>query len=335
MYAGKSDHCGRQASRHTGNYRCSSPCVQSADASRSEWLPCRNEDLPNCRLPDKPLPTYVSITFDGFVSLADRMMRRPRRFGSDICRRLEPEGENRDDAALRWSLDVLLAEYQALRAELNEIRRDSQQTYTYLLATVGAVLASQVLFDSSRQLLNQRPILLLVAALATLWFPVRSYLLNTEVIAIGSYLREIIAPKINSIIIAVERDELHGSLIRPQWMQVDVGDPFGAGRSHPSAIVAYTMSWEDFHPWFRSGRDLTALMYGFATALLYGPAALLVWLYIASARPDWLELAILASILSLAGYCAVAHIWLNFNYLRRISNAALPLPPNQKGREDV
>ncbi len=97
----------------------------------------------------------------------------------------------------RGVLDALLAEYDALRREVEEIKAQLERTYSYLLALFGALAASQFVDTSKLGNISENQDALLVASLATLWFPLNYSLLSIDMNLLGYYLSQVLAPKIN------------------------------------------------------------------------------------------------------------------------------------------
>lgn len=217
-----------------------------------------------------------------------------------------------EKSPLRFAYDVLLAEYAALRAEIETVKQQIERTYAYMFAAVGAVLASQLISDKALKTLNKNPGIYLGAALAALWFPLNNMSLSVDMTSLGTYLREVLAPKLNNLVETVAQHAQLPDAIDPDeiigWSQRSVA------RVMPEQVritVRSPMSWEEFNPTLRLGRAsrraLFIPLYIARSALLYAPSGLLVSRFIALS-PDYgpLQLVLLTLIGCVACMSGVA-----------------------------
>ncbi len=111
-------------------------------------------------------------------------------------------GVNFETDALRFTYDALLREYDTLRREIELMLNQQERTYNYLLALIGAIIASQVLVTQAASLpldIAQEPTILLAVGLLLLWFPIQNLVLNSHIATIAVYLRSVLIPKIDHI----------------------------------------------------------------------------------------------------------------------------------------
>lgn len=191
---------------------------------------------------------------------------------------------NYETSAYRWAFDALLAEFSALRDEMITLKEQTERTYTYLLALLGAILASQFISSSWSASLNRHASIYLVVALLALWFPVNNITGAVDIIAIGLYVREILAPKLNSIIGMVAGDV-------EKQLSLDTGHLLGItpellreiSRWDTSGKLLAPMSWEEFLPKIRPGGQVRQLLmapvYFTRIAFLYSPSVVLVGIF--------------------------------------------------------
>lgn len=95
-----------------------------------------------------------------------------------------------------------MAEYESVRREIEMMIQQQERTFNYLLALVGALLASQFVvgeFPEVEAALERRPELYLVVAILTLWFPIQNIILNFHIGTMAQYLRLVLMPKVNYI----------------------------------------------------------------------------------------------------------------------------------------
>ena len=88
---------------------------------------------------------------------------------------------------VRIAVDVLLAEYDCLRREIEIIKGQMERTYTYLFTLVAALIASQLIAPENMRSLESHPSLFLLAAILTLWFPVQNSSLNADMVCTFTY----------------------------------------------------------------------------------------------------------------------------------------------------
>ena len=106
-----------------------------------------------------------------------------------------------------------MAEYEALRREIDIKIQQYEQTYTYLYAFIGAVLASQFVlerFPDVERSLRGAPALYLVVALALLWFPVNAVITTVYVATAAAYITTVLGPKLTELAEHAERSTSHG-----------------------------------------------------------------------------------------------------------------------------
>lgn len=224
-----------------------------------------------------------------------------------------------------------LAEYDALRREIDVKIQQYEQTYMYLYAFIGAVLASQFLlerFPDVEQSLRSAPALYLVVALALLWFPVNAVITTVYVAHAAAYITTVLSPKLTELAEDAERGTVHG-LSYNRWQRGTFPPPLRG-----------QLRWECFLDLrFRSPKAdgrLSALMAPLTLhrlTILYLPAILVIVRYAAirgsagSANPTalLLEICLLAGIVvltSASAYLSIAQLR-DLAWLRR----ARPLAP--------
>ena len=109
-------------------------------------------------------------------------------------------------SSLRWAYEVLLAEYAALREEIQTVRQEIDRSYAYMFGVVGALAASQLISNPAVASLNRHPTMYLIGAILSLWFPLNYLNLSVDLTSLGSYLREVTAPKLNDIVEAAVKE---------------------------------------------------------------------------------------------------------------------------------
>lgn len=219
-------------------------------------------------------------------SVAHQERRSPTRSLDDLSANLHAPLSDFESSALRWAFDAMLTEFTAIREEILKVKEQMERTYSYLLALIGAILASQFITGAGVKL-EQHPTLYLVGALLSLWFPVNNIVMAVDMNALGGYLREILLPKLNAVVLAAARSGIHKSAD----LNTLIGWSDEAGRilsPEMRAVVKTPMSWEEFLPMVRLGRwsqrAALAPIYLMRTAILYAPMALLVGLFVASVK---------------------------------------------------
>ncbi len=179
-----------------------------------------------------------------------------------------PSGE-----AWRTELDVLLAEFSAVRAEIDTLKQQLERTYTFLFAVIAAIAASQALSRHALGLVNHHPWIYLAAAVLGLWFPVNNVLMIVDITSCGAYVREVLAPKINALV----EDRYRSSQSRSITSDLVIATILPKGDRD---LLRAPMSWEEFMPMFRIGQEgrrrLFTPLYFARTGLLYVPSILLV-----------------------------------------------------------
>jgi hypothetical protein len=103
----------------------------------------------------------------------------------------------RADVDRRWAFEILLAEFRALREEIVTVKTQLERTYAYLFALIGAIVASQLLHVGATGFLKEHVWIIIVAALVAMWFPINHQLMSTDMVLAGTYIRDILAPKLN------------------------------------------------------------------------------------------------------------------------------------------
>jgi hypothetical protein len=104
------------------------------------------------------------------------------------------------DAPPAFEREVLLKEFDVLRQEMLQQLNNSELNYSILVAISAAILGSQIVFDHVSALhseISVHPIILLVAALITLWFPASGITKLVNISVIAAYFNDVLIPKIN------------------------------------------------------------------------------------------------------------------------------------------
>ena len=117
---------------------------------------------------------------------------RPRRRGKLTLARVDlaPDGE-------QWAFDLLLAEFNAMRAEIVSVKTQLERTYAYLFALIGAIVAAKLVDEGATSFLHEHIWILPLAALLAMWFPINHQLMATDMILAATYIRDVLAPKLN------------------------------------------------------------------------------------------------------------------------------------------
>tara|TARA_R100000306_G_C4374277_1_gene141278 strand:- start:868 stop:1626 length:759 start_codon:yes stop_codon:yes gene_type:complete len=169
---------------------------------------------------------------------------------------------------VRLTFEALLAEFKALRAEIEIIKLQLERNYTYLFAATAAVLASQA-FPELVAELDERPYVYLLLAIATLWFPAQNTILSADMVLTFSYIREVIGPRIRRLSDSVDRS--------PALERYDIFDDLQP--MHIRGVIR----WEEFRGstmYRRSARlRLLQVAWFVRVAILYAPTAILVVLF--------------------------------------------------------
>jgi len=221
---------------------------------------------------------------------------------------------------LRWTYDIMINEFVALRAEIVAVKQQVERTYTYLFALIGAIAASRLLSSGTLATIDRHRIVFLIAALLVLWFPVNHLLMSGDMILAGAYIRDVIAPKLNDIAHTMAHGcdgvahagpdaDLVGWSI-PELPDIAISDH-----------LRNPMAWEEFMAYMRlratPRRYIFGPLYVARALLLYVPTALLVALYVSAARRHGLQaavlvnagsIALLAALLILVGLSVAAQI---------------------------
>jgi hypothetical protein len=196
----------------------------------------------------------------------------------------KPNLSNYEESCLRWNYDVLLAEFRSLREEIVSVKSQIERTYTYLFALIGAIAASRLLSEKTLDVVYAHHSAFLFAALLALWFPLNHLLMSTDMVVAGSYIRDVIAPKLNLIArTMVERSgEPSASYDRLQGWSESI-----RGNLSPDEIyddLKHPMSWEEFAAQMRLKQIRRVLiftpLYLARAFLLYVPMALLIYLFL-------------------------------------------------------
>jgi hypothetical protein len=122
-----------------------------------------------------------------------------------------------------------LKEFEVLRQEMLQQLNNSELNYSILVAVSAAILGSQIVFDHVSALKNDistHPIILLVAAFITLWFPASGITKLVNISVIAAYFNDVLVPKINFFaLLDTSESAASESISRSDALAV-----FGAGR---------------------------------------------------------------------------------------------------------
>lgn len=216
---------------------------------------------------------------------------------------------NFEGSPLRWTFDALLAEYSALRAELQTIFEQMDRLYSYLLALVAAVLASQVLATPLKDV-DVTPAAYLAAGIVALWFPARYSSLSSGVTIIGSYIRDVIQPKIANLVSEATSQYAEMQDVNPEKLK---GWSSNVAPIIPTAVrgrLAEPMSWETFNPLLRFSTvrsRLTIPVFFVETALLYAPSGIFLAIYLNQVQDvNLLQMGLLGMMLVGLAICLIA-----------------------------
>lgn len=123
-----------------------------------------------------------------------------------------PDGFDFEKDPIRFVFETTMREYETVRREIEMMILQQERTFNYLLALVGALLASQLLVDEFPTVeakLNENPSLYLFLGLTALWFPVQNVILNAHIATMAAYLRTVLIPRVNAMVDSVESPTLN------------------------------------------------------------------------------------------------------------------------------
>ena len=106
-----------------------------------------------------------------------------------------------------------LAEFDVLRREVELKIQQFEQTYIYLYAFIGAILASQFLLERFPDLergLRNAPIVYPAVALMLLWFPMNAVVTLTNIALLAGYIATVLSPKLTALSEHIDRQTDHG-----------------------------------------------------------------------------------------------------------------------------
>jgi hypothetical protein len=95
-----------------------------------------------------------------------------------------------------------LSEFDVLRREAEIKIQQFEQTYIYLYAFIGAILASQFFLERYPDLergLRTVPIVYPVVALILLWFPLNAVVTLTNIALVATYVATVLSPKLTAL----------------------------------------------------------------------------------------------------------------------------------------
>lgn len=198
----------------------------------------------------------------------------------------EPRRSGYESSDVRWAWEAVLAEYDALRREIDVLKQQLERAFTYMITAVVAIVASQAVVTSVTQRLDKHPGVYLGLAVIGLWFPLNHLLVSEDMAIAGSYLRDVVAPKLNNLArlaLGVERT--------PDNYGTSSGEVLGWGDNVANNVppsmrrrLSSVMAWEEFNALMRFGHRGRKLifspMYLLRALLLYAPAGLLFAKYL-------------------------------------------------------
>jgi hypothetical protein len=202
---------------------------------------------------------------------------------------------------LRWQYDAALAEFKALRDEMILTRDHMEKTHYSLLTLLGAVIASQVVSGSVTSALDRHPIVYLLTAILSFWFPANYTCLAIDMTMIGSYLRDTLGPHLRSLTtsaVAAASEDGFATTAELLALSKDIGRILP---EHLRTKIVEPLGWEEWIPLQRletRGRVPSILIYVLRDSFLFAPAIGLVILYFqhlqAFGLGDWLGLTCVA-----------------------------------------
>jgi len=186
----------------------------------------------------------------------------------------------------RWAFEILLAEFRALREEIVSVKTQLERTYAYLFALIGAILASQLLDVTASAFLEEHVWIVVTAALLAMWFPINHQLMSTDMILAGTYIRDVLAPKLNflaySSVTRHSPDQDSDIDARLGWSDTMKGNLKDGIYLEMSRRP---MSWEQFMAYMRLGDGrrgwIFLPLYVTRGIILYIPTLALLGIYIA------------------------------------------------------
>lgn len=185
----------------------------------------------------------------------------------------------------RWAFEAMLAEFKALREEIVSVKTQLERTYAYLFALIGAILASQFLDTAAPAFLEEHVWIVATAALIAMWFPINHQLMSTDMVLAGTYIRDVLAPKLNYLAYtSVSKDRLVTDReidARLGWTTMTEGE---LKQELYRDVARRPMSWEQFMAYMRLGDSrrgwIFLPLYVTRGLILYVPALALLVIYV-------------------------------------------------------
>lgn len=197
------------------------------------------------------------------------------------------------DSQPAFEREVLLKEFDVLRQEMLQQLNNSELNYSILVAISAAILGSQIIFDHVSALhdeISAHPIILLVAAFITLWFPASGITKLVNISVIAAYFNDVLIPKINFFAVLDTNGSPAGELISRT-----AGLPgFDAGRE--------PLMWEVYRAralYPRRRRLILTPIGIMRSSILWAPSVLLIIFYVqqrtgpSKAGVTWYEVLLL------------------------------------------
>lgn len=152
---------------------------------------------------------------------------------------LENSSINFETDSIRFLFESYLAEYEVHTRGILQREELQERITTYLLLIIGGLISlAQVLGEQTQLLvssLNQIPIVYLLLSFITFFLPVRMLMHTLSISANGKYIRYVLAPKINMIVLSLSQhdDSVHEFIA---W-----------DREHFSTSMQGSLRWEEYH----------------------------------------------------------------------------------------
>jgi hypothetical protein len=162
----------------------------------------------------------------------------------------------------QWAFEILLAEFTVLREEIVSVKTQLERTYAYLFALIGAIVAAKLIDEGATTFLHEHIWIVPLTALLAMWFPINHQLMSTDMILAATYIRDVLAPKLNFLAyrnvrrITSNDDQIDEMLGWSRKMRGDLSDNIYAEMSRRP------MSWEQFMAHMRLRQSPRRFVFG-------------------------------------------------------------------------
>ncbi len=205
-----------------------------------------------------------------------------------------------------------------MHEELRRNRHESEQTYAFMLASIGALVASQLLLVSDAKFMVSEAFVYAIGALAALWFPARGLLSTMEMFLISTYVRDVLAPKLNNLTaLAATEAQRQGLGQANHLMGLHSATRASSQDIEAARFPVHPMSWEEFHPWLRKRFFVFPTLHTFVQSFLYIPMVALTWLFVVTSNRSWPAVVLLITVIGLGAVCAALHLWVYAAFVGR------------------